>query len=129
MAKSKSKVNIADLGLAILGGAIASKVANLPIPMIPEKAKPAIPLVLGYILMKQKGMAKAAGFGMAVVGGIKTVGAFVPQLGIGEAEQISDYMIEGASDYALNGPSEGMSAATGSYSLAGVDETNPDLFG
>ncbi len=132
MAKSKkSKVNLADLGLAILGGAIAGKVANLNIPMVPEKAKPALPLILGYFLSRQSGMMKAAGMGMIVVGGIKTINAFAPQLGIGETEGVSDYMIEGYDNvYALSGTDAMSGAGTQSYSLSGYsDENNSDFAG
>lgn len=133
MAKSKksSKINFADVGAAILGGAIAGKVANINLPMVPEKVRPALPLLIGFLLSKQSGAMKAVGTGMLVVGGIKTLNAFAPGLGIGEMnESISDYMIEGAENYALNGMEESLSGQ-GSYSLSGVtsDEVNSDNFG
>lgn len=133
MAKSKksSKINLADIGAAILGGAVASKVANINLPMIPEKARPALPLLIGFLLANKSGAMKAVGTGMLVVGGIKTLNSFVPALGIGEMnESISDYIIEGAENYALNGMEENLSGPT-SYSLSGVtsDEVNTDNFG
>lgn len=132
MAKSKksSKINFADIGAAILGGAIAGKVANINLPMVPEKVRPALPLLIGFLLSKQSGAMKAVGTGMLVVGGIKTLNAFVPALGIGEMnESISDYMIEGAENYALNGMETSLSGPS-SYSLSGVsDQENSDMFG
>jgi len=129
MAKRKfSKAGLMEYGGFILGGALASKVANINVPMVPEKIKPLLPVVLGYLLAKRGGAMANVGKGMITVGGIKALNAFVPALGIGE--EVSDYMIEGAEQFALAG--EGVSAPnTGSsYALAGMEQnTNSDLFG
>jgi hypothetical protein len=117
----------------VVGAAVGAKVANLNITAIPEKLKPVLPLVLGIFLMKKKGFMASIGQGMVAVGATKTLGAFVPNLGIGASEGISEYTIEGANDYALagmeiEGMNEGINGAS-SYALAGVDSFNSDLIG
>jgi hypothetical protein len=128
MAKRKiSKAGLMEYGGFIVGGALASKVATLNVPMIPEKVKPILPIVLGYFLAQRGGTIANVGKGMITVGSIKALGAFVPALGI--SEEVSDYMIEGADDYALAG--ETVSGNEG-YALAGQPmdfNTNSDLFG
>lgn len=127
MAKRKfSKAGLMEYGGFIVGGALASKVANLNVPMIPEKVKPLLPLVVGYFLAKRGGAIGNVGKGMITVGGIKAIGAFAPQLGIGE--EVSDYIIEGAEQYALAGESVSGNGAS-NFALAGYGETNSDLFG
>lgn len=117
----------------VVGAAVGAKVASLNITAIPEKVKPLLPLILGVILMKKKGFMASVGQGMVAVGATKTLNSFVPALGIGENEGISDYTIEGANDYALAGMEiEGMNESVSgpaSYALAGVDAYNTDLMG
>lgn len=123
---------MAEVGVAILGGLAAAKLSNIDIKALPEKSKkfqPLIAVVAGYFLLQSKGMAKAAGLGMAVVGGGKTIAGFFPDLGIGETEVISDYMIEGTETYALSGPENMSGAGTTSYALSGTDEFNSDMVG
>lgn len=119
-------------GLAV-GAVVGAKVASLQTTAIPDKLKPILPLVLGIFLMKKKGLMASIGQGMVAVGATKTIGAFAPTLGIGVAEGISEYTIEGANDYALSGMEiEGMSESVSgpaSYALAGVDAYNTDLMG
>lgn len=115
------------LGLTV-GSIAAAQVNRINLPL-PAQIKPALPLVLGVFLMKQKGIVGTIGLGMIAAGGARTVGALVPALGIGAGEYISDYMIEGAEDYALAGPeedasmlSQGESINATSYALAGNDD-------
>jgi len=129
--KSSKKVDMGQVLGVILGGAVASKISGINLPVIPEKARPALPLVVGFLLTRGKsGMAKAAGYGMIAVGGTKLIGAMVPSLGISGDEGVSDYLIEGAGNYALNGAGETLSGAR-PYSLAGTDSDamNTDLNG
>jgi hypothetical protein len=109
MAKSKrsKKINFADL-LAVAGGAIvAGKVGNLNLP-IPEKIKPALPLLLSVVLsMNKNNTVKMIGYGMAGMGAVQALKAYVPQLGIG-GENVSDFeLIEGPGNYAVFGPEQG----------------------
>jgi hypothetical protein len=121
-------------GLAV-GAVVAAKVAGMGATSTNETLKkvyPVLPLVLGIFLMKRKGLMASIGQGMAAVGATKTLGMIAPNLGIGASEGISEYTIEGASDYALSGMevegiNESISGAR-SYALAGVD-TNTDLVG
>lgn len=117
----------------VVGAAVGAKVATLNITAIPEKVKPLLPLILGVILMKKKGFMASVGQGMVAVGATKTLNSFVPALGIGINEGISEYTIEGANDYALSGMEiEGMNESVNgpaSYALAGVDAYNTDLMG
>lgn len=117
----------------VVGAAVGAKVATLNITAIPEKVKPLLPLILGVILMKKKGFMASVGQGMVAVGATKTLNSFVPALGIGINEGISEYTIEGANDYALSGMEiEGMNESVSgpaSYALAGVDAYNTDLMG
>lgn len=121
-------------GLAV-GAVVAAKVAGMGASATNETLKkvyPVLPLVLGIFLMKRKGLMASIGQGMAAVGATKTIGMLAPNLGIGASEGISEYTIEGASDYALSGMevegiNESVSGAR-SYALAGVD-TNTDLVG
>lgn len=121
-------------GLAV-GAVVAAKVAGMGATSTNETLKkvyPVLPLILGVFLMKRKGIMASIGQGMAAVGATKTIGMVAPKLGIGYSEGISEYTIEGASDYALSGMevegiNESISGAR-SYALAGVD-TNTDLVG
>jgi hypothetical protein len=121
-------------GLAV-GAVVAAKVAGMGATSTNETLKkvyPVLPLILGVFLMKRKGIIASIGQGMAAVGATKTIGMVAPKLGIGYSEGISEYTIEGASDYALagmevEGINESISGAR-SYALAGVD-TNTDLVG
>jgi len=130
MAKRKmSKAGLMEYGGFIVGGALASKVATLNVPMIPEKVKPILPIVLGYFLAQRGGTIANVGKGMITVGSIKALGAFVPALGI--SEEVSDYMIEGADDYALAGETVSGNRDY-NYALAGQPmdfNSNSDLFG
>lgn len=121
-------------GLAV-GSVVAAKVAGMGATSTNETMKkvyPILPLVLGIFLMKRKGLMASIGQGMVAVGATKAIATFAPGLGIGASEGISEYTIEGASDYALagmevEGINESISGAR-SYALAGVD-TNTDLVG
>lgn len=118
----------------VVGAAVGAKVASLNITAIPEKVKPLLPLILGVILMKKKGFMASVGQGMVAVGATKTLNSFVPALGIGVNEGISEYTVEGLeSNYALAGMEiEGMNESVSgpaSYALAGVDAYNSDLMG
>lgn len=121
-------------GLAV-GSVVAAKVAGMGATATNETLKkvyPVLPLVLGIFLMKRKGLMASIGQGMVAVGATKTIAMFAPGLGIGASEGISEYTIEGASDYALagmevEGINESISGAK-SYALAGID-TNTDLVG
>jgi len=122
-------------GLAV-GAIVAAKVAGMGATATNETLKkvyPVLPLVLGIFLMKRKGLMASIGQGMAAVGATKTLGMVAPKLGIGASEGISEYTIEGASDYALAGMEvEGMNmeniSGARSYALAGVED-NTDLVG
>jgi hypothetical protein len=137
MAKKKSTGAVAEYAGLTIGAIAASKVSNMNIP-VPAQVKPLLPIVLGIFLAKRGGMMKSIGAGMIAVGGTKLIGAVAPNLGIGEG--VSDYVIEGAGDYALAGPDDNMNgyqysssepvgATSSNYALAGVDTTNPDNFG
>jgi len=143
--KSKSTGAVTEYAGLTLGAIAASKVSNMAIPMIPEKMKPLLPIILGIFLAKRGGIMKSVGAGMIAVGGVKLVGAVAPNLGIGEG--VSDYVIEGAGDYALAGPDEdvngynynstepvggssyALSGLDSNYAMAGVDTYNADNFG
>jgi len=134
MAKSKrsKKINVADL-LAVAGGAvIAGKVGNLNLP-IPEKIKPALPLLLSVVLsMNKNNTVKMIGYGMAAVGSVQALKTYVPQLGIGEGENISDFeLIEGPGSYAVFGPGgsgvntgPGLYGTESNYTFADGDDLN-----
>lgn len=133
MKKGKSKkVDFMQIALVIGGGLAAAKVASIALPVIPEKARPALPFVLGLVLMHNKNASmKSLGLGMVAVGGFKTVASFIPQLGI-SGEAMSDYMIEGpGGDFALAGPESDPVGAMRNYSLAGTtdDGLNTDMAG
>jgi len=121
------KIKPTEILALIAGAVVASKVAN--IQAVPEKLRAPLPLILGIVLMGNKSpLLKNAGLAMVAVGGTKTLGAFVPQLGI-SAEMISeDYQIIEGSDYALAGATaETMSGS--SYALAGTsDAMNSDTY-
>jgi len=115
-------------GLTV-GAVLASKVSNVNLP-VPAPIKPVIPILLGFFLMKRGGFLGNMGAGMVAVGGTKLIGAVAPNLGIGAegSESISEYVIEGAEDYALSGSNEGMSATNTSYALAGMENDLIDGF-
>jgi len=138
MAKKSKKMGgmVTDAAALTLGAAVASKVVNINLPIVPEKLRPALPLVLGFLLMNRANpFMKSVGAGMIAAGGVKLVGSLAPGLGIGAGEGISEYTIEGAEDYALAGAdemlpqgAENISGYSSSYALAGVD-TNTDMIG
>jgi len=133
MAKRKGKKMtgmITEAAALTLGAAVASKVVNINLPVVPEKLRPALPILLGFFLAGRDGaLMKGLGAGMIAFGGVKLVGQLAPGLGIGAGEGISEYSIEGAEDYALAGPDdESLSGYSSSYALAGVD-TNTDMMG
>jgi hypothetical protein len=135
MAKKTKKGNIGqsvtDVAALTVGAALAAKVVNINLP-VPAAVKPALPILLGLFLMKREGFMKSVGSGMVAVGGTKLLGAVAPQLGINEDinENISDFVIEGAEDYALAG-GEQVSGMSGSYALAATPEMdfNTDFAG
>lgn len=118
-------------GLTV-GAAVAAKVANINLP-VPAAVKPALPILLGFFLMKRGGFIGNVGAGMIAVGGTKLLGAVVPQLGITGSgdETISEYVIEGADDYALAGDEmisdERITGYNPSYALAGMDVNTDEL--
>lgn len=141
MAKRKSKMKVGGMlteaaGLTI-GAAAAAKVSGIALPIVPEKLRPALPIVIGFLLMNRGGgLMKSVGAGMIAGGGVKLLGQLAPGLGIGAGEGISEYQIEGAEDYALAGddnvmlPSnETVTGLNSSYALAGMDEANSDFAG
>jgi hypothetical protein len=138
MAKKSKKGNImnslTDVAALTVGAAVAAKVANIKLP-VPNAVKPALPILLGLFLMKKGGFVGGVGAGMIASGGVKFIGAVAPNLGINQdmediSEDISEYVIEGAEDYALAGANENVSGYAGSYALAGMDEdSNPDFAG
>ena len=121
---------LSDVAGLTVGGVVASKVANLNIPVVPDKIKPLIPVVVGFLIAKNKSpFLKAIGAGMVAVGGMKTIGVFAPGLGISALEDGigADLELNGLdASYALNGTKQ-----TPHYALAGVNEQvmNPDLIG
>lgn len=121
--------SLSDVAALTVGAAIASKVVNINLP-VPAAAKPALPILLGLFLMKKGGFMGGLGAGMVASGGVKFIGAVAPNLGINQdTEEISEYVIEGAEDYALAG-GESISAMNTSYALAGMDEdSNSDFAG
>jgi len=123
------KIKPTEILALIAGAVVASKVAN--IQAVPEKLRAPLPLILGIVLMGNKSpLLKNAGLAMVAVGGTKTLGAFVPQLGISEEMISEDYqIIEGASDYALAGATAETMSGAASYSLAGTsDAMNSDTY-
>lgn len=127
MAKGRGKlgkINPSEILAVVAGVAIAGKVGNLNIP-VNDKIKKAIPLVGGIFLSMQKNPTiKMVGYGMAGMGGVKLVADFVPSLGIGAGMDLGAYeVIEGAQNYALNGPSAGANTLT---SLSGIDRELDD---
>jgi len=122
--KSGMAGNIQNAAGLTVGAVLASKVSNINLP-VPAAVKPALPILLGFFLMKRGGFLGNMGAGMIAVGGTKLIGAVAPQLGIGAegAETISDYVIEGAEDYALSG-AEGITGENTSYALAGMEEAD-----
>lgn len=127
MAKIK-KAQIAEYAGLGLGAIAASKVSNIKLPInLPAPVQAAVPLILGIILAKRSGMVKSVGLGMVAVGIPKLIGSIAPNLGIGDntadGAEISDYVIEGADNYALAGTQSG----TSNYALAGLDSIDqPD---
>jgi len=136
----KPKINKAALteyaGM-ILGGVAASKVANIKLPIaLPAPVQALLPAVLGVFLAGRKGFLGSLGKGMIVVGGMKAIGTFAPQLGISDyglnmmdESGVGAYEIEGA-DYSLAG-NDDMAPMNGSsnYSLAGIDADDNSAFG
>lgn len=130
---------LSDVAGLTVGGVVASKVANMNIGFIPEKVKPILPIVVGFLIAKNKNpFLKAIGAGMVAVGGMKTIGAFAPGLGISALEDGIGADVELAGldgQYALAGPKNDLAAYKNpfgaGYALAGVNEQygNPDLVG
>jgi len=109
--KHGKKVHVQHIGALVVGGVVASKVSTIALPVIPEKARPLVPVVVGFLLTKSKNPTlQYAGKGMIVVGGVNTLRAFVPQLGLG-APGMGDYYISEPDMPALNGPGMGYPAA------------------
>lgn len=122
------KIKPVEILALIAGAVVASKVAN--IQAVPEKLRAPLPLILGIILMGNKSAAlKNAGLAMVAVGGTKTLGAFMPQLGIGGEMISEDYQIIEGAEYALAGASSETMSGAGSYALAGMsDAMNSDKY-
>lgn len=138
MKHSKKAMQAGHVGALVIGGVVAAKVATLPIPMVPEKVRPLVPVLVGYLLTRSKNAnLKYAGKGMIVVGAVKTVGAFVPQLGISETPGMGDYVISGDDTMMLNGTEDmGYPAALAGSTpgmgypaaLAGMDDVKENVF-
>jgi len=133
MAKSKfSKVAIADYAGLTVGAVVASKVANIKLPVnLPAPVQALLPILLGAMLAKKPGMMGSIGKGMIAVGGTKLIGAIAPRLGVGAADEESETMeavLTGTDTYALAGATDGTVGAT-SYALAGVDQPEANMFG
>lgn len=123
--------NVNDAAGLTVGAALASKVSNINLP-VPAAVKPLLPVLLGFFLMKRGGFMGNVGAGMVAIGGTQVIKAVAPQLGIGADESISEYVIEGAEDYALAGPGENVSGYNSSYALSGMpqnDDSNSDFAG
>lgn len=122
------KIKPTEILALIAGAVVASKVAN--IQAVPEKLRAPLPLILGIVLMGNKSpLLKNAGLAMVAVGGTKTLGAFVPQLGISQEMISEDYQIIEGSDYALAGATAETMSGAASYSLAGTsDAMNSDTY-
>jgi len=122
------KIKPVEILALIAGAVVASKVAN--IQAVPEKLRAPLPLILGIVLMGNKSQAlKNAGLAMVAVGGTKTLGAFLPQLGIGGEMISEEYQIIEGSDYALAGASSETMSGASSYALAGMsDAMNSDTY-
>lgn len=129
MKKGMNKNMIMDIAGLAVGSVVASKVAQVKLPIaLPPMVQAALPLILGVFLYKRPGILGAVAKGMIAAGSTKLIASVAPNLGIGtnegigEDDDISDYMIEGAENYSLAGYSlAGMSEGGGDYSLAGVD--------
>lgn len=141
MAKKKGGAglmkNVQDAAGLTVGAVIASKVSNINLP-VPAAVKPALPLLLGFFLMKRGGFMGNVGAGMIARGGTQLLGTLVPQLGISAQEGVSEYVIEGAEDYALSGAEdyalsggdEYISETNTSYALSGMEgDYNADMLG
>lgn len=124
-----NKNMIMDIAGLAVGSVVASKVAQVKLPIaLPPMVQAALPLILGVFLYKKPGILGAVAKGMIAAGSTKLIASVAPNLGIGtnegigEDDDISDYMIEGAENYSLAGYSlAGMNEGGGDYSLAGVD--------
>ncbi len=132
--KALKKQNLTQFAGLAIGGAAASKVSNIKLPVnLPAPIQSALPLILGVFLAGKKGMIGDIGKGMVAAGGAKLINALVPSLGIGSDDSmIQDYMIEGADGYALAGAMEDTTAPSignTSYALAGVDRSDSEVFG
>jgi len=124
--KRGKKAAIGEVLALIAGAAVASKIANMNISVIPDKIKPLLPVVAGFLLAKKgNNMIKAAGMGMIAAGGVKAVGSFFPSLGIGEAEE-AYVQLNGAGNYALADGEDPSLGAAGNYALAGSPENYYD---
>ena len=136
----KPKINkaaLTDYAGMILGGVAASKVSSIKLPIaLPAPVQALLPAVLGVFLAGRKGFLGSLGKGMIVVGGMKAIGTFAPQLGISDyglnmmdESGVGAYEIEGA-DYSLAG-NDDMAPMNGSsnYSLAGIDADDNSAFG
>ena len=129
MKKGMNKNMIMDIAGLAVGSVVASKVAQVKLPIaLPPMVQAALPLILGVFLYKKPGILGAVAKGMIAAGSTKLIASVAPNLGIGtnegigEDDDISDYMIEGAENYSLAGYSlAGMNEGGGDYSLAGVD--------
>jgi len=129
MKKGINKNMIMDIAGLAVGSVVASKVAQVKLPIaLPPMVQAALPLILGVFLYKKPGILGAVAKGMIAAGSTKFIASVAPNLGIGtnegigEDDDISDYMIEGAENYSLAGYSlAGMNQGGGDYSLAGVD--------
>ena len=121
-----NKNTLKEAGGLTVGAVVAAKVANVNLPMnLPAPVKSALPLIVGVFLAFQKGFVGDVGKGMIAVGGVKLLNAVAPNLGIGaegDDDGMGAYQIQGASDYALAGPSYAL--ADDVNVMEGVD--NPD---
>jgi len=134
MKKGMNKNMMMDIAGLAVGSVVASKVAQVKLPIaLPPMVQAALPLILGVFLYKKPGILGAVAKGMIAAGSTKLIASVAPNLGIGTNEgiegddDISDYMIQGEDEFAMNGYSlagyslAGMNEGGGDYSLAGVD--------
>jgi hypothetical protein len=134
MKKSSKKIDAAHVAAMVLGGAAGAKLSNVALPVIPDKFRPLVPVVGGYLLTRSKNkMIVGIGQGMIVVGAVKAVGSFVPALGISEMPYaLSEYVINGTEDPTLIGrpglgrPGMGQPAALAG--MEGLDNGNEDKY-
>ncbi len=119
MKHHSKKIHLQHVGALVVGGVVASKINGIALPVIPEKVKPFVPVVVGILLMRTKNPTmQMAGKGMIVVGGVNALKTFVPQLGLGGPGMGDYYISEPDSMPQINGM--GYPAALAGESMPGM---------